>query len=137
MRKSELARYRPTMPDHVDYRPGVMTGVDAVTPPLRELYNEDPAEMGPLIGSLDRETSPNGKISFDQCVVAQKVKAYNAKNGSLALIADANLAQVSRWCSYAARRLGVGRSQLLAKAKHAYLAAQSGGNAVPDSTPAE
>src|SRR5215467_12604528 len=113
MRKSDLVRYQPAMPASVDYVKGAMSGPDAVTPILRDLYNSDPEEMGPLMGSQNRETSPNGKVPFDQCIVAQQVKAHNAKNGSLALIADASLATVSRWCSYGARRLGIGRSQLL------------------------
>jgi len=132
--RKELIRYQPAMPARVDYEQGVISGPDAVTPILMTLYNSDPEELGSLLGSQDRETSPNGAVWADKTIIAQMVKAYNAKNGSLAIIADATLGKLSSWISWASRRLGIGRSQLLEKARHAYLAAQG---ATPDATPAE
>jgi len=132
--RKELIRYQPAMPAHVDYEQGVISGPDAVTPILMTLYNSDPEELGPLLGSQDRETSPNGAVWADKTIVAQLVKAYNDKNSNLAIIADATLAKVASWVSWGSRRLGIGRSQLLEKARHAYLAAQG---ATPESTPAE
>jgi len=122
------------MPAHVDYVQGALSGPDAVTPILMALYNGDPEELGPLLGSQDGTSSPNGAVWADKTILAQLVKAHNAKNSSLAIIADASLAKVSSWISWASRRLGIGRSQLLEKARHAYLAAQG---AAPDATPAE
>jgi hypothetical protein len=130
----ELVRFQPAMPARVDYQQGMLSGPDAVTPILMELYNSDPEELGPLLASQNAASSPNGGIDFDKAILSQLVKAHNAKNSSLALIADANLAKVSSWISWASRRLGIGRSQLLEKARHAYLAAQG---TAPDATPAE
>ena len=134
MRRKDLIPYQPAMPAQVDYLEGALSGTDAVKPILRTLYNSDPQELGPLLGSQNRETSPNGAIWADKTVVAQLVKGYNAKNGRLAIISEAPLARVSSWVSWASRSLGIARSQLLEKARHAYLAGQS---AEPDSTPAE
>lgn len=132
--RRDLISYVPPLPDRVDLRPGVINGPDAVTPILMALYNDDPEEMKPLLGSMDRKSSINGAVWADKTIVAQMVKAYNAKNGSLGIISDATLAMVSNWCSWASRRLGISRSQLLAKAQHAMLAAQGG---TPDPNPAE
>jgi hypothetical protein len=138
MRKSELIRYQPAMPAQVDYVEGALTGTDAVKPILRTLYNADPQELGPLLGSQNGATSPNGAVWADKTIVAQLVKGYNAKNGKLAIIGDATIAQVSRWVSWASRALGIARGQLLEKARHAYLASQAHqGDAAPDATPAE
>jgi hypothetical protein len=134
MKRKDLIPYQPAMPARVDYEQGVITGPDAVAPILRTLYNSDPEALGPLMGSQNAETSPNGAVWADKTIIAQMVKAYNAKNNTLAIIADATLAQLSRWISWAARRLGIGRSQLLEKARHAMLASQG---ATPTSTPAE
>ena len=134
MRKRDLIPYRPAMPARVDYVQGALSGTDAVKPILRELYNKDPDDLGPLLASQDGASSPNGAVWADKTVLAQYVKAYNDKNGKLAIIADATIAQVSRWISWAARALGIGRSQLLEKARHAYLASQG---ATPDPNPAE
>lgn len=134
MKRKDLIQYQPAMPARVDYEQGVISGPDAVTPILMTLYNSDPEELGPLLGSQSRETSPNGAVWADKTIIAQMVKAYNAKNGSLAIIADATIAKVASWVSWGARRLGIGRSQLLEKARHAMLASQG---ATPDSTPAE
>jgi hypothetical protein len=134
MKAKDLIPYQPAMPAHVDYEQGVLNGPDVVTPILMTLYNSDPQELGPLLGSQNHATSPNGAIWADKTIVAQMVKAYNAKNGKLAIIGDATIATVSGWVSWGSRRLGIGRSQLLEKARHAYLAAQS---ATPSATPAE
>jgi hypothetical protein len=134
MNRKDLIAYQPAMPTHVDYEQGVLNGPDVVTPILMTLYNSDPSELGPLLGSQDRATSPNGAVWADKTILAQMVKAYNAKNGKLAVIGDATLAKVSGWVSWGSRRLGIGRSQLLEKARHAYLAAQG---ATVDATPAE
>ncbi len=137
MRKRDLIPYQPTMPASVDYVEGALSGTDAVKPILRTLYNSDPQELGPLLGSQNGATSPNGAVWADKTVLSQMVKSYNAKNGRLAIISEASIAQVSRWISWSARALGIARTQLLEKARHAYLASQSQGNPAPDSTPAE
>lgn len=134
MKRKDLIPHQPAMPAHVDYEQGVLSGTDAVTPIIMSLYNSDPNEWGPLLGSQDGASSPNGAVWADKTIVAQMVKAYNAKNGKLSIIGDATIAVVARWISWGSRRLGIGRSQLLEKARHAYLAAQG---AQPDATPAE
>jgi len=122
------------MPERVDYEEGVLSGTDAVTPILMTLYNGDPEEFGPLLASQDGTSSPNGAVWADKTILAQFVKTYNNKNSNLAIIADASIAVVARWIAWGSRRLGIGRSQLLEKARHAYLASQG---AQPDATPAE
>jgi hypothetical protein len=48
--------------------------IGIVRPACEWLYENDP-EVIPLLESVSNDTSPNERVQFDQCILAQKVRA--------------------------------------------------------------
>lgn len=118
----QLRPFLPPLPDKLPERTQVKPSLLTIVRPICEkLYGTE--DFTPLIEGVNKETSVNGKISFDQCKLAELVVATAHADGNTLLdepnyklgeIADA----ISRWMKQReitrrARRLAAREAALL------------------------
>lgn len=95
----QLRPFLPPLPDKLPERTQVKPSLLTIVRPICEkLYGTE--DFNPLIEGVNGETSANGKISFDQCKLAELVATTALADGNTMLedyklgpIADA----ISRW----------------------------------------
>jgi hypothetical protein len=124
-RRREIVEAAPAMPTQFpDAVVGQVTLTQAVYPMVETLYNSD-EDFVKHAASINKDNSPSGRVQFDRCILAQKVKAYNTKNGNISMVANALLGPISTAIIWSLRRVGLAPSQRIAAARNNILTARA------------
>ena len=120
----QLKPFLPPLPDKLPERTQVKPSILTIVRPICEkLYGSE--EFNPLIEGVNGETSVHGKVSFDQCKLAELV-VDTALADNNPMLGDYNLGQVadavSRWMK---QREITRRSRRLAAREQAALQLQA------------
>jgi len=120
-----VVRAAPALPDTMP--PTITRGkpryVDMVKPYVDTVFNGD-EEFRKYVGSLNPETSPSGRLCFDDAYAAKKIKTAIDENGSNALLAALSPADLWFYVIYALRRSGIWRTQRIQAGEANLLAGQ-------------
>ena len=132
--RRDLVRHAPILPDEM---PEPLRGptrlTDILFPYVVALFKKD-RDFREMVGSLNAENSPSGRLCFDDCRAAEMVQDYVGKNGAHPAVMNALLSRLSTAVKYCMRRVGLSRPQRIETAKKNLLTGN--GHAAPESEPA-
>lgn len=112
----EIVRYAPGLPERLPPRlRGRLKNVDAVSPHCDALY-EGEGRWRDVVGSLDKTTSPNGRLAFDDYEAAKMVQE-RAKQHHDNNVERLTLAAISTAIKHWLNRFGFGRAKRIAHAR--------------------